>query len=477
MRKRTKIICTMGPATDNEAVLGALMDHGMDVARFNFSHGDHEEQHNRFELLKKVREAKNLPIAALLDTKGPEIRTGLLKDGMKNVTLTAGQKFTLTTRVIEGDETIGHINYAGLPADVEMGDRILIDDGLIELKIEEKTETELHCVVLNGGVLGTRKGVNVPGVKVRLPGITEQDKKDILFAIEHEFDYIAASFVRSAESVLEIKQILMEHGSKIKVIAKIENKEGIDNFDDIVRVADGIMIARGDMGVEIPPHELPYIQKTMIRKCNDAFKPVITATQMLDSMIRNPRPTRAEVTDVANAIYDGTDVVMLSGETAMGKYPVEAVSMMSQIAVNTESHINYEELMRAKSGYQSRNISTAVAYASVTTAYNLHIEAIVAPSITGHTPLMVSKFRPQAMIVATSPNAQTIRQMQLLWGVKPIYSPYRSNSDEVIDSAIELAKLRGLIHEDDLIVLTAGMAGNRTRNSAHTNSIRVLVVD
>ena len=286
--KRTKIICTLGPATDSEKVMGELIDHGMDVARFNFSHGSYEEHKGRLELLKKVREEKNVPVAALLDTKGPEIRTGMLKDGVKSVMLETGQKYTLTTREIEGDEKEGFINYAGLPEDVNPGDRILIDDGLIELQVESKTATDIHCHVINGGVLGTKKGVNVPGVKVRLPGITEQDKKDILFGIENDFDFIAASFVRSAECIMEIKEILLAHGSKIKVIAKIENKEGIDNFDEIMRVADGIMVARGDMGVEISPEQLPYIQKTMIHMCNSAFKTVITATQMLDSMIRNP---------------------------------------------------------------------------------------------------------------------------------------------------------------------------------------------
>lgn len=475
--KRTKIICTLGPATDSEKVLGDLMDHGMDVARFNFSHGTHEEQKTRLELLKKVREAKNKPVAALLDTKGPEIRTGLLKDGAKSVTLTAGQEYTLTTREIEGDDKIGFINYSGLPADVKAGDQILIDDGLIELHVKEKNETDIVCEVINGGVLGTRKGVNVPGVKVRLPGITEQDKKDILFGIENDFDFIAASFVRSAESILEIKQILMAHGSKIKVIAKIENREGIENFDEIVRVADGIMVARGDMGVEISPEQLPYIQKTMIRMCNDAFKPVITATQMLDSMIRNPRPTRAEVTDVANAIYDGTDVVMLSGETAMGKYPVEAVSMMSQIAESTESHLNHTEILLSKAGHQNRGISASVAYASVSTAHNLSAAAIITPTMSGHTPQIVSKFRPESIIIATSPNAQVLRQLQLIWGVKAIYAPYQNSSDEVVESSVELAKLRGLVEPDDLVVLTAGMTGSRVRESGITNAMRVLSVD
>lgn len=453
------------------------MDRGLDVARFNFSHGTHEEQKARLELLKKVREEKNMPIAALPDTKGPEIRTGLLKNGEKNVTLTAGQEYTLTIREIEGDENIGYINYSGLPADVQTGDRILIDDGLIELKVEDKNDTDIRCQVVNGGVLGTRKGVNVPGVKVRLPGITDQDKQDILFGIQNDFDFIAASFVRSAECIMEIKQILMAHGSKIKVIAKIENKEGIDNIDDIIRVADGIMVARGDLGVEIAPEELPYLQKTIIRKCNDAFKPVITATQMLDSMIRNPRPTRAEVTDVANAIYDGTDAVMLSGETAMGKYPVAALSMMSQIAQTTESHLDHKELLLSRSIHQSRSVSAAVAHASVTTAQNLNTAAIITPTISGHTPRIVSKFRPKAAIIATSPNAQVLRQLQAVWGVRAIYAPYQDNSDEVVEGAIELAKLRGLVDTGDWVVLTAGMTGSRTREKGITNAMRVVEVD
>ena len=474
--KRTKIICTLGPATDNETVIGALIDHGMDVARFNFSHGTHEEQKARLELLKQVREEKNVPVAALLDTKGPEIRTGLLKDGARSVTLTAGQEYTLTTREIEGDETTGFINYPGLPKDVKVNDRILIDDGLIELRVKEITETDILCQVINGGTLGTRKGVNIPGVKIRLPGITEQDRKDILFGIENDFDFIAASFVRSAECILEIKEILMAHGSRIKVIAKIENKEGIDNFEEIMRVSDGIMVARGDMGVEIAPEQLPYLQKKMIRMCNDAFKPVITATQMLDSMIRNPRPTRAEVSDVANAIYDGTDVVMLSGETAMGKYPVEALTMMGQIAASTEFHLNYEEILLEKAGHRSRGVSSAVAYATVTTAQNLGANAIIAPTMSGDTPRIVSAFRPEASIIATSPNAQVLRQMQLLWGVRGIYAPYRASSDEVVESSIELAKLRQLVNVGDLVILTAGVTGNNDRGSGVTNSMRVVTV-
>ncbi len=328
--KKTKIICTMGPNEDDRQVMMDLAKNGMDIARFNFSHGTHEEQKERLDRLKSVREELDMPIAALLDTKGPEIRTGLLKDG-KKVLLEEGKPFTLTTKSIEGDEKICHINYSGLAEDVSAGNRILIDDGLIELRVESVEGSEIHCVVINGGELGQRKGVNVPNVKIKLPALTEKDKEDIWFGIEQGFDFIAASFVRNADAIIEIKQMLSVAGSNIKVIAKIENEEGIENLDAIIEASDGIMVARGDLGVEIPAEKVPYLQKTIICKCNEACKPVITATQMLDSMIRNPRPTRAEVTDVANAVYDGTDVVMLSGETAMGKYPVEALKMMVQI--------------------------------------------------------------------------------------------------------------------------------------------------
>lgn len=328
--KKTKIICTMGPNTNDRNLMKALAENGMDVARFNFSHGDYEEQKMRLDMLKSVREELDLPIAALLDTKGPEIRTGVLKDG-KKVTLKEGQTYTLTTDDIIGDETMGHITYERLHEDVKAGNKILIDDGLIELDVVEVNGNNIVCTVVNGGELGEKKGVNVPNVKVKLPALTEKDKADILFGIEQGFDFIAASFVRTAAAILEIKEILSEHGSNMAVIAKIENAEGIENLDAIIEASDGIMVARGDMGVEIPAQEVPYIQKMIIEKCNVACKPVITATQMLDSMIRNPRPTRAEVTDVANAVYDGTDAVMLSGETAMGKYPVEALSMMASI--------------------------------------------------------------------------------------------------------------------------------------------------
>ena len=362
--KKTKIICTMGPNTNDRNLMKALAENGMDIARFNFSHGDYEEQKSRLDMLKSIRDELDLPIAALLDTKGPEIRTGLLKDE-KKVTLKEGQTYTLTTREIVGDDQIGFINYNGLPADVEAGNTILIDDGLIELKVQEVVNgTDIVCTVVNGGELGMRKGVNVPNVKIKLPALTEKDKADIRFGIEQGFDFIAASFVRTADAVREIRAMLNEAGSSIQIIAKIENAEGIENLDDIIEASDGIMVSRGDMGVEIPAEQVPHIQKTIIRKCNLACKPVITATQMLDSMIRNPRPTRAEVTDVANAVYDGTDAVMLSGETAQGKYPVEALKMMVHIVESTEQHLDYKEMLEKAGAHRMRNASSALVITS-----------------------------------------------------------------------------------------------------------------
>ena len=358
--KKTKIICTMGPNTSDRNVMRELAKNGMDVARFNFSHGDYAEHLGRLEILKEVRKELDIPVAALLDTKGPEIRTGVLKDG-KKVALKEGQTYTLTTREIVGDDTIAHINYNGLNEDVCAGNTILIDDGLIELKVNEVNDTDIICTVINGGELGERKGVNVPNVSIKLPALTEKDKEDIRFGIKQGFDFIAASFVRTADCIKEIKEMLDEAGSSMKVIAKIENAEGIENLDSIIAEADGIMVARGDMGVEIPAQKVPHIQKEIIRKCNEACKTVITATQMLDSMIRNPRPTRAEVTDVANAVYDGTDAVMLSGETAMGKYPVEALKMMSSIVEETEGYLDYAGYRQRKVNAENmKNVSNAV---------------------------------------------------------------------------------------------------------------------
>lgn len=477
--KKTKIICTMGPNTNDREVMKALVLNGMDIARFNFSHGDYEEQKSRLDLLKSVREELGLPIAALLDTKGPEIRTGLLKDE-KKVTLKEGQTYTLTTREIVGDETIGHINYSGLNEDVAAGNRILIDDGLIELEVREVRGTDIICKVINGGELGMRKGVNVPNVKIKLPALTEKDKADIRFGIEQGYDFIAASFVRTADAIREIREILDEAGSSMQIIAKIENAEGIENLDSIIDASDGIMVARGDMGVEIPPEQVPHIQKTIIRKCNIACKPVITATQMLDSMIRNPRPTRAEVTDVANAVYDGTDAVMLSGETAMGKYPVEALKMMAQICEASEQFLDYGAYRQRKvSAENARNISNAVCYSSVSTAHDLGAKAIVAPSISGFTTRLLSKWRPGVQIIGLSPSASAVRQMQIYWGVKPYQAKRAESTDVLIEASLDFLKEKRIIEEGDVVVVTAGVVTRATRHApaANTNIMRVIVVD
>ena len=476
--KKTKIICTMGPNEDDRQVMMDLAKNGMDIARFNFSHGTHEEQKERLDRLKSVREELDMPIAALLDTKGPEIRTGLLKDG-KKVLLEEGKPFTLTTKSIEGDEKICHINYSGLAEDVSAGNRILIDDGLIELRVESVEGSEIHCVVINGGELGQRKGVNVPNVKIKLPALTEKDKEDIWFGIEQGFDFIAASFVRNADAIIEIKQMLSVAGSNIKVIAKIENEEGIENLDAIIEASDGIMVARGDLGVEIPAEKVPYLQKTIIRKCNEACKPVITATQMLDSMIRNPRPTRAEVTDVANAVYDGTDVVMLSGETAMGKYPVEALKMMVQIVMEAESHLDYSAYQaRNISADNRKNISNAVCFSSVSTAYDLNAKVIVAPSISGFTARLLSKYRPSAKFIGLSPNASAVRQMQIYWGVMPFVARRAESTDILIASSVDLLKEKKILVSGDLAVVTAGVVNYETRHepALHTNIMRIVSI-
>ena len=477
--KRTKIICTMGPNTNDRSMIKALALNGMDVARFNFSHGDYEEQRTRLDLLKSVREELDIPIAALLDTKGPEIRTGVLQDG-KKVTLQEGETYTITTEEITGDDKRGHITYGGLAADVVPGNRILIDDGLIELEVLEVKKKEIVCKIVNGGELGERKGVNVPNVKVKLPALTEKDKMDIQFGIEQGFDFIAASFVRSASAIYEIKDILAARGSGISVIAKIENAEGIENLDDIIEASDGIMVARGDMGVEIPAAQVPYIQKQIIDKCNRACKPVITATQMLDSMIRNHRPTRAEVTDVANAVYDGTDAVMLSGETAMGKYPVEALSMMVSIVEETEKYLDYNAYRERKvSAVNRHNVSNAVCYSSVSTAHDLNVKVIAAPSISGFTARLLSKWRPESLIVGLSPSSSALRQMQLYCGVQPVHGKRAESTDVLIYSSIERLKAKGFVETDDVVVVTAGMVSpvRRHEPAPHTNIMRIVTVD
>lgn len=477
--KKTKIVCTMGPNTDNREIMKELALNGMDVARFNFSHGDHAEHKHRLEILESVREELGIPIASLLDTKGPEIRTGKLKDG-KKVTLKEGDLYTLTTEEIVGDETRGYINYAGLAEDVKPGDRIRIDDGLIELHVREVNGTDIVCRIENGGELGEKKGVNVPGVRVKLPALTDKDKEDIRFGVDAGFDFVAASFVRNADAIREIREILDEKGSAMQIIAKIENEEGIENIDSIIEASDGIMVARGDMGVEIPAEKVPHIQKMIIRKCNLACKVVITATQMLDSMIRNPRPTRAEVSDVANAVYEGTDAVMLSGETAMGSYPIEAVRMMSQIAEESEKYLDYMFYQRRKvSAENLRNISNTVCYSSVATASDLEAPVIVAPSVSGFTTRMLSKWRPKALIAGLSPSMTAVRQMQLYWGVKPFHAKRAESTDALLFASVELLKEKGIVKEGEIVVATAGVVtrANRHEPVADTNIMRVIVVE
>ena len=445
--KRTKIICTLGPASNNRETLKSLMENGMDIARFNFSHGDHEEQKGRVDMIKELREELDMPIAMLLDTKGPEIRTRLLKDGQK-VKLEAGKQFVLGIGDFEGDSTKVAITYETLYKDVKPGNRILIDDGLIELEVKAIKGTDIVCDILNGGELG-----------------------------EQKFDFIAASFVRSAEVIREIRKLLNDNGGKdIGIIAKIENAEGVENIDSIIEASDGIMVARGDLGVEIPASQVPHIQKAIIRKCNEHYTPVITATQMLDSMIRNPRPTRAEVADVANAIYDGTDAIMLSGETAAGKYPVDALKMMADIAEMTEPHLDYKVFIEHRSMDGREKISSAVALATVRTAKNLKANAIVTPTMSGNTARLISNFRPKVPIYAITPNSTIQHKLQLIWGVTPLKGYQRDTTDHIMSQAMNVVRSRHLIHKGDLVVFTAGDPATNMTNGrgAVTNMMHVI---
>ena len=476
--RSTKIICTMGPNTDKKTVMKSLVKNGMNVARFNFSHGDHEEQRERMNLLKNVREELDRPVAILLDTKGPEIRTGLLEGG-KKVTLKEGGEFILYTEEMTGNETGCCVTYPGLAKDVKAGDRILIDDGLIELKVKQIKSGNIVCHVENGGELGERKGVNVPNVKVKLPAVTEKDIDDILFGIQQDIDFIAASFIRSAKGVKEIRKILKEnHAEHISIIAKIENAEGVENIDEIIEASDGIMVARGDLGVEIPAQEVPHIQKMIIKKCNERYVPVITATQMLDSMIRNPRPTRAEVADVANAIYDGTDAVMLSGETAAGKYPIEALKMMNEIAENTEQYVDYEKYIHHRTMYEQSKISSAIGIASVRTARNIGAACIVTPTMSGKTARLISNFRPSMPIYAVTPNEMVQHKMQLYWGVIPLKGYIKDTTENIIVNAMETIKRKRLVRKGQTVVITAGdPATNNTKAEGRvTNMLHVLEV-
>ena len=473
--KKTKIVCTMGPNTDSKEMMKSLIESGMDVARFNFSHGDQAEQAARVRILKESRKELKVPVAMLLDTKGPEIRTGLLRDGRK-VMLKENEQFVITTEERLGDETGCSVTYRELPQDVALGTAILIGDGSIELTVEEIKGNDIVCRIVNGGEFGQKKGVNIPNVKVNLPAITEKDKQDILFGIEQGFDYIAASFVRNADAVRQIRQILREHDSSMDIIAKIENAEGVENIDEIIQEADGIMVARGDLGVEIPAYEVPYIQKQIIEKCNHAYKPVITATQMLDSMIRNPRPTRAEVTDVANAIYDGTDAVMLSGETAMGKYPVEAVRMMVQIAESTEKHLKFEEYRDHAVLKGKLNVSSSMGFAVVNIANNINAACIVTPTVGGRTARLISNLRPSVPIYAVTPNEWVQRKMQLYWGVVPLSGYEEDTTENIISHALYMVTREKVVKPGDMMVFTAGdPATNVVKGEgAMTNILQVI---
>ena len=475
--RRTKIVCTMGP-NENDYELLLKLAKTMDVARFNFSHGNHEEHLGRLEMLRKARKEVGRPIAALLDTKGPEIRTGVLEGGNK-ITLQEGDEITLTTEEVVGTKQKIYINYDHLHEDVKPGNVILIDDGLIGLEVLSVNGQEIHCKVTNGGELGERKGVNVPNVPIQLPSITEKDIEDIRFGISEEFDFIAASFVRSADAIRQIRALLDEAGSQMKIIAKIESQEGLDNLDSIIDEADGIMVARGDLGVEVEARRLPHLQREIIEKCNFHGKLVITATQMLDSMIRNPRPTRAEVTDVANAVENGTDAVMLSGETANGKYPVEAAETMASIVEYSEQFLDYKQFktrLVERTVYES--IGNAVCAASVTTAHELHAKAIVAPTLTGITASMIAKYRPRTNIFALSPSQVTTRQMMLYWGVTPVWARRAETTDELFESSLEELKSLGYVDAGDLCIITAGVLNRLLKQQVanSTNIMRVMVV-
>jgi pyruvate kinase len=471
MLRKTKIVCTIGPASETVETLRRLIREGMDIARLNFSHGSHEEHAARIRNIRQAAREEGKPVAILLDTKGPEIRTGDLK--VPAIDLAEGDTLILTTEQIPGDRERISVSYPGLVHDVKAGDTILIDDGLIGLKVERVEGTEIICRVENGGTLKSRKGVNIPGAEVHLPSITEKDAADILFGIEQGVDFIAASFVRKAQDVLEIRKILEERGSDIPIIAKIENREGIENLDAILDVSDGLMVARGDLGVEIPVEEVPLVQKRIIQKCNRLGKPVITATQMLDSMQRNPRPTRAEASDVANAIFDGTDALMLSGETAAGKYPVEAVRTMARIAVRTEESLNYEEILRQQVREIGHGITETLSQAVVHTSQHLDCSAIIAPTETGYTARMISKYRPKAPIIAVTPNESVLRKLMLAWGVFPVMGARVNTTDEMFKVAINAALTTHMIGQGDLVVITAGVPVGK---SGTTNLMKVHVI-
>lgn len=472
--RKTKIVCTIGPASESVEKLTQLMEAGMNVARLNFSHGDFEEHGNRIKNIREASQKLNKNVAILLDTKGPEIRTNNMVNGA--IELEAGKNITISMTEVEGTEDKFSITYEGLIDDVEAGSKILLDDGLIGLEVIEidRSAKEIHTKILNSGTLKNKKGVNVPGVSVKLPGITEKDAKDILFGIEQGVDFIAASFVRRASDVMEIRKLLEENnGTHINIIPKIENQEGVDNIDEILEVSDGLMVARGDLGVEIPAEEVPLVQKNLIKKCNDLGKPVITATQMLDSMQRNPRPTRAEASDVANAIFDGTDAIMLSGETAAGMYPVEAVQTMHNIASRAETALDHKRLLSKRTKESDTNITDAIGQSVAHTALNLSVSAIITPTESGHTARMISKYRPKAPIVAVTSHPSVYRRLALVWGVYPQLGVQADTTDDMLDTAVQASLNCQIVKHGDLVVITAGVP---VGESGTTNLMKIHLV-
>ncbi|HRY11966.1 MAG TPA: pyruvate kinase [Syntrophomonadaceae bacterium] len=469
--RKTKIICTIGPASEDHAIMSQLVAKGMNVARLNFSHGEHAEHQSRIETVRRVATQLDVPLAIMLDTKGPEIRTGSLQN--KKVNLKAGQKFVLTTREVPGDEYEVGISYHNLPAEVKPGISILLADGLINLEVESITATDIICRVVNGGELGEKKGVNVPAVRINLPFLSDKDIADINFGIDEKVDFIAASFVRSAQDVLDIRRILESRDANIDIIAKIESQAGVDNLDEIIKVADGVMVARGDLGVEIPAEEVPLVQKRIIQECNKAGKVVIIATQMLDSMINNPRPTRAEVSDVANAIFDGADAIMLSGESAAGRYPVEAVETMARVAARAEQALPYHDLLRSKRLQGTSSVTDAISFATCTTVASLGINTIVTSTTTGATARMVSKYRPRADIFAVTANPAVMRKLVMVWGVYPVLTRPAYGTDDILEAALDRCLEKQYIRQGDMVVLTAGSPAGLTGS---TNLIKVHVV-
>ena len=469
--RKTKIICTLGPSTDKDGVLRELVANGMNVARFNFSHGSYEEHKGRLDNLKAIRAELGKPVAALLDTKGPEIRLKEFKNGVEM--LEAGQTFTLTTREVEGTKEICSITYKDLPQDVHEGGTIMLDDGLIKLRITNVTDTDITCEVLNSGKIKTKKGVNVPGVHLSMPYLSQRDRDDIIFGVQQGFDFIAASFVRTAQDVYDIRNLLNEYDSNIRIIAKIENREGVNNIDSILAAADAVMVARGDLGVEIDFTELPGIQKSVIDRSFSFGKPIVTATQMLDSMMVNPRPTRAEISDVANAIYDGTSAIMLSGETAAGAYPVEALKTMSAIAERTENEVHYRDNRLVDAGNGQISVSDATAHAACLTAKDVNASAIVTVSESGNTARLLSKYRPAQPIIACVMNEQVQRQLAISWGITPLMMALAHSTDELIEMSTSLAKENGYLHDGELAVVTAGVP---VGVSGTTNMIKIHMI-